>query len=161
MKKFILILVLPVLFFSCAKKNSIPADVLPPEKMEAIMWDMMRADQFLTDYVFSKDPQKDKDKESVVLYKKILSIHQVSKDEFQRSITYYKNHPKQLAVVLDSIQNNKQAGQPSYLPATPIETKPADTTASRPQTTTPPVQAIRDSLRAKGNLSPIKAIKPD
>ncbi len=157
MRPLLLILVLPVLFFSCGKKNNMPGDVLPPAKMEAVMWDMMRADQFLNDYVFSKDPQKDKDKESVILYKKIFSFHQVSQEEFQKSITYYRNHPLQLKPILDSIQNKKQIGATPSYPVTPIETKPADTAAKAP----PSAPAVIPPKDTPGVKPWFKPIKPD
>ena len=34
-------------FAGCKSKNTVPRGVLSPDKMEAVLWDMMRADQFL------------------------------------------------------------------------------------------------------------------
>ncbi|MEQ1677407.1 MAG: DUF4296 domain-containing protein [Chitinophagaceae bacterium] len=91
----------------CKSKDSVPGDVLPPAKMQALLWDMMRADQFLTEYVLNKDTAKKKDEESIKLYEQILGFHQITKEEFQKSFDYYQFHPGQLKVILDSISKRK------------------------------------------------------
>ncbi len=61
--------------------------------MQAVLWDLMRADQFLADYVFNKDSSLDKTTESLKYYQKIFAIHKVSKEEFQESFSFYQAHP--------------------------------------------------------------------
>ena len=70
--KLLLFLVAGVLVAgSCGKKNKIPADILPPEKMEIVLRDMMRADQFLSDFVLNRDTSKKKEPESFSMYSNI------------------------------------------------------------------------------------------
>ena len=61
------LLIAVVLFFAagCKNKNGIPNSVLPQKKMQAILWDMMRADQFLADYILNKDSSLNKTTESL------------------------------------------------------------------------------------------------
>lgn len=105
MTKILLIGFTFFLLTGCKSKNAVPSNILPQKKMQAILWDMMRADQFLADYVLNKDTSLKQDKESIKLYQQIFAINKVSKEDFQRSFSYYKSHPLLLKVVMDSIAN--------------------------------------------------------
>lgn len=99
------------LLAACGGKNKIPGGILPKEKMEAVLWDILEADQFLSDFVFSKDTTLDKLAESMHLYEQVFHIHNTSREEFSRSFAYYRSHPVLLKEVLDSL-NVKQMPQP-------------------------------------------------
>jgi len=86
----------------CNRKEGIPSDILPQDKMQAILSDIMRADQFLNDYVLSKDSSLNKDSARIEFYKQVFNIHKTSKSNFQKSFSYYKLHPARLKVLLDS-----------------------------------------------------------
>jgi len=92
---------------SCSKKNKLPAGIMSKEKMEAVMWDMMQADVFLSDFVLSKDTSLKKFEEHTKLYERVFQIHQTNKEQFSRSFTYYRSHPTIMKEVLDSL-NTKQ-----------------------------------------------------
>ena len=96
-----LLLVL-VLLVSC-QRNARPRSVLPEEKMKVVMWDMMRADQFLIDYVFSRDSSIDRYMESMKWYGQVLSLHDISQEQFKKSFTWYSEHPAQMKILMDSI----------------------------------------------------------
>jgi hypothetical protein len=89
----------------CKKSDKIPRGVLPPAKMENVLLDMMRADEFLTGYVFSRDSALNKKAESIKAYQKIFRIHRVDKGEFEKSFSYYRSHPLLLKVMMDSLTN--------------------------------------------------------
>ena len=40
-----------VLMISCGKKDKLPAGILKPEKMQAVLWDVIKADVFTTDFI--------------------------------------------------------------------------------------------------------------
>jgi hypothetical protein len=98
-----------LIFFSgiflagCGRKDKVPNGILPQKKMQAVMWDMMRADQFLADYVLNKDTSLKKQNESIQLYQKIFLIHNIKKEVFQKSFSFYKNHPDLMKAIMDSI----------------------------------------------------------
>ncbi len=104
-----LLLIGGAIFFlaACRRSDSIPANVLSPKKMQEVMWDMMRADQFLADYVINKDTTANKDSESIRLYREVFAIHHVSKNEFKRSFSFYNSHPALLKPIMDSIAGLK------------------------------------------------------
>ena len=103
MRTGLLIVLLLVFTAGCKNKNSIPNSVLPQKKMQAILWDMMRADQFLADYVLNKDSSLNKTTESLKYYQQIFAIHKTSKEEFQHSFSFYKSRPVLLKAIMDSI----------------------------------------------------------
>jgi hypothetical protein len=105
MTKGFLIVFTFFLLSACKSKNVVPSGVLPQKKMQAVLWDMMRADQFLADYVLNKDTSLKQDKESINLYQQILSINKITQEDFLNSFSYYKSHPLLLKAIMDSIAN--------------------------------------------------------
>ena len=103
----------------CKNKNRIPAGILPQKKMQAVIWDMMRADQFLTDFVFSKDTILDKNMERTRLYSQVFAIHQISKEKYEESFSFYKTHPALFKVIMDSLSHAK-AEAPTEIVKPPI-----------------------------------------
>jgi hypothetical protein len=81
----------------------VPSGILSPKEMQAVMWDMLRADQFLTSFVFNKDSTLNKTTESIKYYQQVFSIHQISEEEFQKSFSYYKAHPSLFKIIMDSL----------------------------------------------------------
>jgi len=124
MKTGLFVIVLSLTFIQCGNKNSVPGDVLPPEKMQSVLWDMMRADRFLVDFVL-KDTSLNKTSASIQLYQQVFAIHGIDKEKFKKSFEYYEAHPAFLKVMMDSL---------SKLPLLPDSTKTvklADTTHQR------------------------------
>jgi hypothetical protein len=99
--KSLRILVFTVCFFSC--KSPVPNDVLPPKKMQAVLWDVMQADE-MAEYYSSKDSTYHSLSKHADYYQKVFSIHKISKKDFTRSLDYYENHPASLKTILDSLQ---------------------------------------------------------
>ncbi len=91
-----------ILLLAC-NDNSVPKDVLPKEKMEAVLWDVMRADEMVSQYAITDSSFKDVSK-NAVLYQKIFQFHNITKASFQKSLHYYQQHPAQLQPVIDSLK---------------------------------------------------------
>ena len=96
-----------IIITGCKNKNRIPADIIPQRKMQSMLWDMMRADQFLSDFVLYKDSGLDKRTESINLYRQVFTIHQVTKERFAESFSFYKTHPALFKVIMDSLSQPK------------------------------------------------------
>ena len=94
-----------LLIYSCREGR--PKEVLSFNDMRAVMWDMMRADQFMADYIFAKDSMANKTMVSSEWYGKILTLHGISQQAFKKSYQYYSEHPKLLKDLMDSV--SKQA----------------------------------------------------
>jgi hypothetical protein len=137
------------LFAGCKSRDHIPGSILPQKKMQAVLWDMMRADQFLSYYVLNKDSSLKSETESIKLYNQIFLIHKIDKELFQKSLSFYRSHPALLKVIMDSISRT-----PATIPATNIKPKPIRDTA---------LQAKRDTIRKdiprKDTAAAVKKIK--
>ena len=96
---FFLINLLP----SCSDENKIPSDVLDPAKMKKIMWDMFRADEYVTSFIWNNDSSVDRFEESEKLYNEIFRIHNITKEKFEKSLSFYRTHPDLLKKIVDSL----------------------------------------------------------
>lgn len=109
MIKCILIFLAFNLFYSC--KNSLPSGIIKQEKMQQVLWDILRAES-LSSEIVKKDSSKSVAIETTILNKKIFLIHNITEEEFQKSYAYYTNHPEIMRTMLDSI-NVQQLRKPS------------------------------------------------
>lgn len=103
MRTFLFGICITVCIIACKNKNEVPAAILPIDKMQGVLRDMMQADIFVNDYILGRDPSLNKDSVRQIKYSEVLAIHQISKFQFQKSFNYYKLHPLQLKVIMDSI----------------------------------------------------------
>ncbi len=141
----LLIVLLLIFTVGCKNKNGIPNSVMPQKKMQAILWDMMRADQFLTDYVLNKDSSLNKTTESLKYYQQIFAIHKTNKEEFQHSFSFYKSRPILLKAIMDSISTPPRETAPTL--AKPDSVPPAfnsnkDTGITAPKKIVPDTSAM-------------------
>ncbi len=91
-----------IIFISCRNKNDIPSGILKPEKMQVVLWDVIKADAFTTEFI-KKDSTKNAVLENLKLQKQIFAIHHISKEEFYKSYDYYKLNSVKLKIILDSM----------------------------------------------------------
>ena len=91
-----------VILTSCGNNGKIPAGILKPDKMQAVLWDVIKAEAFTNDFI-KKDSAKNAVEENLKLQQQIFAIHQVSKKDFYNSYDYYKTNTPVFKVMLDSI----------------------------------------------------------
>jgi Domain of unknown function (DUF4296) len=112
------LLFLLILFFSCSHKPQ-KASILPEKKMKEVMWDMIRADQYVSGFLL-KDSTKKKKEESVKLYEEIFHIHGITKEQFKKSLDYYSSQPDLFRPIIDSLGKRKNSfSSPSGYPVPP------------------------------------------
>jgi hypothetical protein len=106
------LLLLALFFFAC-KDDDQPGEVLPAEKMEQVLWDLLQADE----YAQQKFPEDSSARSRLLLehYQQVFAINRVSAASFKKSYNWYSAHPGKLNVVLDSLRNRS---------ATPIDATP-------------------------------------
>lgn len=102
MKKLIILLAVPALFYSCGNNDKIPAGVLKPEKMQAVLWDVIKADAFTNDFI-KKDSSKNAAAENLKLQQQIFAIHKITSTDFYNSYEYYKENTVAFKKVIDSM----------------------------------------------------------
>jgi hypothetical protein len=98
-----------ILLSSCGGNNKVPEAVLKPDKMQAVLWDVIKADAFVTGFI-KKDTLKNADKENEKLQEQVFAIHHTTKDVFYKSYDYYKTNTTLFKEILDSIiaQENRR-----------------------------------------------------
>lgn len=94
---------------ACGSDKKVPSAVLPPDKMQAVVQDLMRADQFVVSFALPKDSTLQKDVEKIKWYNRVLRIHNISEQQFKESFRYYQTRPDLMAEIMDSIARNEEA----------------------------------------------------
>ncbi|MES2429466.1 MAG: DUF4296 domain-containing protein [Bacteroidota bacterium] len=92
-----------IVLMGCSKK-----ELLDKKKMQAVLWDVIQADVYTTQFLKIDSVVKDNNIENVKLQKQIFTIHNTTKEEFYKSYTYYQEHPKMLQEIFDSISVQQQ-----------------------------------------------------
>jgi len=114
-------LFLPLFFLvSCA--GEVPKGVLPPKKMEAVLYDVIRADEWV-DFASLQDSTFRKFSKRTALYDSVFRLHSISKDDYRKSMSFYQSRPDLLKEILGSIKAESD---------TAIK-RLSDTTKHRPQ----------------------------
>jgi len=108
--RFFLFIILIISNFACIRDNKIPKDVIPQNQMRKIMWDLMRADAYVTDFVM-KDSTRDKKAESAKLYEKIFDINSTTRETFKKSLSFYQSRPDLFKVISDSLRADEKKSQ--------------------------------------------------
>lgn len=129
-----------ILAFLISCSTSIPKDVLPPEQMKIVLWDVLRADE-LAGYNLTSDSSLNRIQTYTGYYQQILDIHKISRERFNKSMLYYRNHPALFKVVLDSLQNyaDRQQKNDTFHTLKP----------SHPVSITPKIPISIDSLKKR------------
>src|SRR5690349_7262269 len=105
---------------SCTDKDKIPAGVLPKEKMEKVLWDMIQAERYRETFV--RDTSKNLKTETFKLYAQVFEIHQVSKDEFIKSYKFYMSRPDIARQMFDSLATRANRRREELYKPKPLDT---------------------------------------
>ena len=109
MRYFVFISLL-LLVFGCVRNDKIPKNIIPQNEMHSIMWDLMRADAYVSDFIM-KDSTKDKNTESGILYEKVFAIHSTTQEAFKKSMAFYESRPDLFKVITDSLRSEEKKVQ--------------------------------------------------
>jgi len=96
-----------VFFVSCGGKEEIPPGILKPKKMQAVLWDVIKAESFTSEFL-KKDSVKTDSVENYKLQQQLFAIHKVTRDEFYKSYDYYRSNTTLFKQVLDSMIAQEQ-----------------------------------------------------
>jgi hypothetical protein len=110
--RFFLFISLNVLTFGCIQDTKIPKDILPQNEMRKIMWDLIRADAYVSAFIM-KDSTKDQKTESAILYEKIFGIHSTTRETFKKSLAFYESRPDLFKAISDSLRIDERKGSES------------------------------------------------
>ncbi|HEV8272696.1 MAG TPA: DUF4296 domain-containing protein [Chitinophagaceae bacterium] len=108
--RFSFFIILIILTFGCIQDKKIPKDILPQNEMRKIMWDLMRADAYVSTFIM-KDSTKNQKTESVILYEKIFYIHSTTRENFKKSLAFYESRPDLFKAISDSLRTDERKAQ--------------------------------------------------
>lgn len=94
-------IVICLVWASCSGE-SVPKDVLPPEKMQAVMYDMIRVDE-MVDFLRMSDSAYQPFSKRTSLYDTVFGLHHVTKERFQQSLKYYQGRPDLLKEMISDL----------------------------------------------------------
>jgi Domain of unknown function (DUF4296) len=101
-------LFLLVLAFSCKQETNPPDKLIEKARMQELLWDLLRADAFITGFAGKGDTAFNQLKESVVLYRQVFAIHKTDKEHFRKSLEWYQQHPGIMKIILDTLQQRQK-----------------------------------------------------
>ena len=108
--RFFLFIILIISTFGCKEDNTPPKDVISQNEMRKIMWDLLRADAFVADFIMKDSTCNQKD-ESAILYEKIFDIHSTNRESFKKSLSFYQSRPDLLKTITDSLRSDEKKAQ--------------------------------------------------
>jgi hypothetical protein len=97
------LIILLVMALSCGS-GKIPEGVLPPEKMEEVLTDVLLAESFAESYLIVDTTRKLKQYYAQEL-DRVIAVHKVTQKQLLASIDYYKTQPDKFKVIIDSVNN--------------------------------------------------------
>ena len=100
MRKGLIIIFYLFLIIGCKSRNSTPHGIVPNDKMQKLIWDMVRADEYFSTFGFLNDTLKT---QRLKMYGQIFEIHKTTKEEFKKSLAFYQAHPALLKTMMDSL----------------------------------------------------------
>lgn len=92
---------LMLILVSCSGEK-IPSGIIAPVNMKKIMFDLMKADNYVNNYVL-KDTTLTSKQQHFKYYQQVFTIHKTDKKTFYNSLTYYQQHPDINKALFDSI----------------------------------------------------------
>jgi hypothetical protein len=130
---------------ACSDKTSVPLGILSIDKMTPILWDMVEADQYAA-MLIKDSAHVDPKLERLRLYEQVFRSHDISREKFEKSYKYYKEHPEINQILYDSLAaqgsryRTEAYAHPSVRPVvTPVIPPPVTKPVTPPAGRTTPV----------------------
>lgn len=111
-------------FASCSQKP-VPEGILAPYEMKKIVYDILKADEYVNNFV-SKDTAVNVKMKRSIIYGQVFTLHNTNMKEFYTSYKYYQEHPDIQKALFDSLlaTATREKAMPSHvLPVKPVKLK--------------------------------------
>lgn len=109
--KILMILIPFVFIVACNNEKKLPKDIMKQDKMREVMLDVLLAETYVQDQMFSQDTAKTR---ALELYTKVLAKHNISMREYQKSLNFYTRHPDLYGEVLQPIIDSLSSMEARY-----------------------------------------------
>jgi len=113
------ILTLLVFATACSAGPKVPKELLQPEKMQAIMLDLVNVDGRIANTP-PADSLLRRPENRYRMYQQVFALHGTNKKQFTQSLKYYEQHPPLLKGVIEGMEKD-------------ITTRLSDTTNKEPE----------------------------
>ncbi|WP_205514234.1 DUF4296 domain-containing protein [Longitalea arenae] len=122
MRRLLMVCMMATLWclISCTNKDKVPAGVLPRDKMQQVLWDMIQAERYRETFI--RDSALDLKSETFKLYAQVFEVHNVSKDEFLRSYKFYMSRPDIARDMFDSLATQANRRREELYKPKPVDT---------------------------------------
>lgn len=108
MQRLLLILVIgSALLQACSDKSGVPANIIQPEEMGSLLFDLNMAEDFVSVYV-ARDSAKNKNVEIKKEYQKVFLLHNVTEAQFETSYAFYRKNLDLFKLVMDKVNTYAQ-----------------------------------------------------
>lgn len=108
MRSHLAAMIILVATCGCQSRQDVPSDILSTDKMEKVLFDMLRSGHMVNNFILSKDSSINKEQAQIEWLNKVLTFHAVSEQQFKKSFSYYQQHPELMAKVMDSISKKEE-----------------------------------------------------
>jgi hypothetical protein len=88
---------------ACSDRESIPNDIIPPDSMQKVMYDVIMADGYSTLHISKDSLQRDKVKANQELLEEVFAIHHITREKFKESLHFYESRPDLNKKMFDSL----------------------------------------------------------
>lgn len=113
--RIFLFIILSVFVTGCTRDKKIPKGILSQNEMRKIMWDLMRADAYVSDFIMKDSTRKhDQKAESIILYEQVFDMHATTREAFVKSRDFYESRPDLLKVITDSLRSDEKKVQQTH-----------------------------------------------
>lgn len=120
MMKLFFFIATVILVSGCFTKNNLPKGILSQDKMQAVLWDVIKANEY-ADKILSKDSTKNAAVENARMQLQIFELHKTSKEEFYRSNDYYQKNVELMLPLVVSL-TTKARNEKITMPDNKIDT---------------------------------------
>lgn len=100
-------LIVLVFVVACTNHTKVPDGIIEQKRMEKIMWDMVQADRYVSNFIMNQpaDSPDVKKKKAAIFYEKVFDLNKISREEFLKSYKFYLGRPDMTKTMFDSISS--------------------------------------------------------
>ena len=85
MRSHLAAMIILVATCGCQSRQAVPADILSSDKMEEVLFDMLRSGHMVNNFILSKDSSINKEQAQIEWLNKVLTFHAVSEQQFKKT----------------------------------------------------------------------------
>jgi Domain of unknown function (DUF4296) len=103
MRTWVVVLFLLGVSAGCNHPDRVPRGILSKDSMQSIMWDIIRADQYASQFLARDSVKSNIRPQTIRLYQQVFELHGITREEFEKSYQFYLGHPDIARTMLDSL----------------------------------------------------------